>query len=145
MIALALAAELLAVRGDWGAFRGGPPQNCYAIAAPVRAGGAGRAFVAIGSWPRQGLRGQLHVRLSAAKAPRARVTLSIGARRFELIAGDRDAWAPDARTDAAIVAAMRAGRSLSVEAQGASGRPFADVYALAGAATAIDAAALGCV
>ena len=145
MIPLALMAELLTVRGDWGAFRGGPPKSCYAIAAPVRAGGAGRAFVSIGSWPRQGLRGQLHVRLSAPVAPGARVTLSIGTRRFELIAGARDAWASDARADAAIVTAMRAGRSLSVEAQGASGRPFADVYALAGAATTIDAAALGCV
>jgi len=141
---LALAAELLAVRGDWGAFRGGPPKSCYAIAAPVRAGGAARAFVAVGNWPRQGLRGQLHVRLSAPRATSARVTLSIGERRFALIAGDRDAWAPDARTDAAIVAAMRAGRSLSIETVSASGRPFADVYALAGAATAIDAAAVGC-
>jgi hypothetical protein len=33
---------------------------------------------------------------------------------------------------------------MSVEAVGARGRPFADVYALPGAATAIDAAALGC-
>ena len=36
----------------------------------------------------------------------ARVTLSIGERRFELIAGLADAWATDARADAAIVAAM---------------------------------------
>ena len=40
---------------------------------------------------------------------------------------------------------MRGGRSMSVEAVAPHGRPFADVYALAGAATAIDAAALGCV
>lgn len=144
MIALAAAAELLAVRGDWGAFRNQQPRSCYAIAAPVRAGGRERGFVAIGSWPGQGLRGQLHIRLSAPRAPGARVTLSIGARRFDLIAGPRDAWAPDGRTDLAIITAMRAGRSLSVEALGAGGRPFADVYALAGAATAIDAAAVGC-
>jgi hypothetical protein len=33
---------------------------------------------------------------------------------------------------------------MSVEAVGAGGRPFADVYALPGAATAIDAAVLSC-
>jgi len=72
------------------------------------------------------------------------VTLSIGERRFQLVGGASDAWAPDARTDAAIVAAIRSARSMSVESVDAQGRPFADTYALRGAATAIDAAALGC-
>ena len=73
------------------------------------------------------------------------MTLSIGERRFELVAGDTDAWSPDARTDAAVVSAIREGRSMSVETVSAAGQPFADTYALKGAATAIDAAALGCV
>ena len=72
------------------------------------------------------------------------MTLSIGERRFALVATGLDAWAADAPSDRALVAAMRAGRSMSVEAVGAGGRPFADVYALAGAATAIDAAARAC-
>ncbi|MGM3213619.1 hypothetical protein ACS229_28265, partial [Klebsiella pneumoniae] len=94
---------------------------------------------AIGTWPGQGARGQVHIRLSHDRDPRARVTLSVGDRRFDLVAGNADAWAPDARTDAAIIAAMRAGRSMSVETLGRAG-PFADVYSLRGAATAIDAA-----
>ena len=68
-----------------------------------------------------------------------------GERRFTLAANTADAWAADAPSDRAIVAAMRGSRSMSVEAVGEGGRPFADTYALAGAATAIDAAALGCV
>ena len=43
-----------------------------------------------------------------------------------------------------LTAAMREGRSLSVESVSASGAPFADSYSLKGAASAIDAAALGC-
>ena len=43
-----------------------------------------------------------------------------------------------------IVAAIRSNRSMSVESLGKGGRAFADVYALKGAATAIDAAAMGC-
>lgn len=142
----AAAREPLGVYDRWGVFRDPSPRHCYAIASPqdgARAGGW-RAFVSINDWPRQGTHGQLHVRLSRPRDPRARVTLSIGERRFELIAGEADAWAPDARTDAAIIAAIRAGRSLSVETLGKGGRPFADVYSLRGAATAIDAAALGC-
>ena len=76
--------------------------------------------------------------------PRAKVTLAVGERRFELMAGPSDAWAPDVRTDAAIVTAIRSSRSMSVESLASGGGAFADVYALKGAATAIDAAALGC-
>ena len=47
-------------------------------------------------------------------------------------------------SNAALVAAMRGGRSMSIESVAENGAPFVDVYALAGAATAIDAAALGC-
>jgi len=82
--------------------------------------------------------------LSRERDPRAKVTLSVGERRFELVAGNADAWAPDTRTDAAIIAAIRAGRSMSVETLGRAG-PFTDVYTLRGAATAIDAATLGCI
>ena len=95
-------------------------------------------------WPQDGARNQLHVRLSRERNPRARVTVSVGDRRFELVAGNADAWAPDARTDAAVVAAIRSGRSMSVETLSKSGQPFADVYGLRGAATAIDAASLAC-
>jgi hypothetical protein len=139
------ARESLGVFGSWGAFTDASPARCYAIARPVQAGGAGRSFASIATWPGQGARNQLHVRLSRERDARARVTLSVGERRFELVAGASDAWAPDARTDAAIVVAIRAGRSMSVETLARSGEPFADVYALRGAATAIDAASLACI
>ncbi|MFA5963683.1 MAG: hypothetical protein WC804_06665 [Sphingomonas sp.] len=139
------ARESLGIFGSWGAFTDPSPARCYAIARPVQAGGAGHPFASIATWPGQGARNQLHVRLSRERDARARVTLSVGERRFELVAGSADAWAPDARTDAAIVVAIRAGRSMSVETMARSGEPFADVYALRGAATAIDAASLACI
>ena len=139
----ALARDQLGVWGRWGAYSDPSPRRCYAIAQPVdpddRAG-----FASVANWTGQNIRGQLHVRLSKPRAGNARVTLSVGDRRFELVAGASDAWAPDARTDAAIVAAMRSGRSMSIEGLGRDGSAFADVYALSGAATAIDAAALAC-
>lgn len=143
VLLLAAPRETIGVYGGWGAFSDAAPRRCFAIAQPVdpaqRAG-----FLSVANWPGQNIRGQLHVRLSRPRAASARVALSIGDRRFDLTAGDSDAWAPDARTDAAIVAAMRSGRSMSVEALGRDGSPFADTYALSGAATAIDAAALAC-
>ena len=139
----AIARDTIGVWNRWGAFSDPSPRRCFAIAQPVdpdhRTG-----FASIANWPGQNIRGQLHIRLSRGRASNARVTLSIGERRFDLVAGADDAWAPDARTDSAIVAAMRAGRSMSVEGLGRDGSAFADVYALSGAATAIDAAGLAC-
>lgn len=138
----AAARDAVGVFHGWGAFRDERPRRCYAIARqadPARRDG----FASVAFWPDRNIRGQLSVRLAHAPG-NARVTLSIGERRFELIANASDAWADDARGDAAIVAAMRGGRSMSIEGLDRAGQPFADVYALSGAATAIDAAALAC-
>ncbi|HCB74715.1 MAG TPA: hypothetical protein DEP91_00830 [Sphingomonas bacterium] len=139
---LPAAPQSLGIYDAWGAFADRGPRRCYAMSAPVQKGRT--AFVAVGVWPASSPRSQLHVRFSRPRSDSARVTLTIGERRFRLIAGPRDGWAPDAETDRAIVAAMRGARSLSVESVGTDRRPFADVYRLSGAATAIDAARVAC-
>ncbi len=138
--------DSLGVFERWGAFREARTPRCYAIAEPVtgRSAGGTQPFVAVGYWPRANVRGQVHVRLSRNMAVRSPVTIAIGERRFALVGRGADAWATDRRMDAAIVAAMRLGSSMSISARAATGGGFADSYALKGAATAIDAAALGC-
>ncbi len=145
--AAALARETIGIYKGWGAFRDpGSQARCFAIARPVVAGGQPRwqPFASVADWPARGLASSLHVRLSRERDRSAGVTLTIGERRFGLVAGGVDAWAVDGPSDLAIIAAMRGARSMSVEAVARGGRPFADTYALAGAATAIDAAALAC-
>lgn len=147
LMTLAQARDSLGVFGQWGAFRDAAGPRCYAIAEPARtsSGKAGwRAFASVGTWPNSKVRGQLHIRLSREIKTGARVYLSISERRFALSAGKADAWAQDARMDAAIVAAMRSAATMSVESTSATGRGFSDLYILKGAATAMDAAALGC-
>ncbi len=137
--------ETIGVWRRWGAFRDRTPPRCYAIARPVVAGGRPDGFASVATWPERGLRGSIHIRLSRERDRSAGVTLTVGERRFALVADGRNAFAPDGPSDRALVAAIRSGRSMSIEAVGAGGRPFADVYALSGAATAIDAAALACI
>lgn len=154
-LALALAAlsapaaarDSLGVFERWGAFRDPRPPRCYAIAQPVRPAARNASwqpFASVAFWPATRQRNQLHVRLSRARGANARVVLAIGDRRWPLLAGGADAWAPDARADAAIVAAMRSAESLYVTSRTAAGTLFTDSYRLRGAATAIDAAALAC-
>ncbi|WP_041864892.1 hypothetical protein [Sphingomonas sp. MM-1] len=142
----AQAREPLGLFGGWGAFRDVRPLRCYAIAEAVDAPltGKWRPFASIAHWPGRQVRGQLHIRLRAVKQRGALVTLAVDGRRFTLVAGGADAWAPDAATDAAIVAAMRGGDSMRVETRGEDGKRMSDHYELRGAATAIDAAAIAC-
>ena len=135
--------ETIGIYKGWGAFR--DPGRCYAIARPVLANGRTGGFASVGTWPAKRLRASFALRLSLPRDRETPVTLSIGERRFPLVGTDRLLWAPDAATDHALVMAMRSGRSMSVSAVDPGRRPFADTYALAGAAAAIDAATLSCV
>lgn len=130
---------------SWAAFRDDAPLRCFAIAEPVRgSGGKWRPFATVSTWPQARVRGQFQVRLGRALRAGAPVTLIVDDRKFPLVAGGADAWAPDARGDAAIVAALRSAKSMSVASVAATGGGFVETYLLKGAATAIDAAALGC-
>jgi hypothetical protein len=152
LAALALAApagarDALGIFGNWGAFRETESQRCFAMAEPAgRPGDTGkwRPFAAIGWWPKQGVRGQVNIRLAREIAPGSVATLTIGAQRFALVGGGADLWAKDRQGDAAIIAAMRSGETMTVHARARDGGPLSDRYQLRGAATAIDAAALGC-
>jgi hypothetical protein len=151
LIAAALPAEAsardsLGIFGDWGAFRDPKVPRCYAIAmaAPSTLQRDYQPFASVGTWPRQNVRGQVHFRLSRKLQPGGAITLSVAGKRFALVGGGGDAWAADPRMDAAILAAMRSGREMIVSARGADGKGFSNTWSLEGAATAMDAAAVGC-
>lgn len=142
----ALARDSLGVYGNWAAFRDPAIPRCYAIAMaePSRMERAYQPYAAIGTWPKRGERGQVHFRLSRNLASGARIVLDISGQRFGLVGGGADAWAADKRMDAAVVAAMRSASEMTVATRDSAGRSFSNTYRLEGAATAMDAAAIGC-
>lgn len=143
----AVARDSLGVFGTWGAFRDPGVPRCYAIAMAEKVNGRAQAFqpyFTVGYWPKRGIRGAVHVRLARRLAPGSSVNVSFPEANFTLQAGQADAWPMDQRANAAIIAALRSAPRVTVTAQGADGRRFRDVYVLGGAASAMDAAALGC-
>ncbi len=142
----AAAKDSLGIFSGWGAFRDGSPKRCYAIAEPEETRGSDqrRPFVSIGFWPAKSATGQIHVRLSRDRSSKSRVTMSIGGRSYRLAADTANGWSQGPSMDRAIITAIRNSKSLSVESVGRDGRAIVDVYSLKGAATAIDAAAVGC-
>lgn len=140
------ARDSLGVFGMWGAFRDPDVPRCYAIAAADSSRNRRdfEPYASVGTWPNRQVRGQVHFRLSRELSSTPRVRLAIGGQRFDLTGGGNDAWAADAGADAAIVAAMRGGSTMSISATDNRGNRFTDRYTLSGAATALDAAAVGC-
>ena len=138
----AAARDSLGVFGEWGAFKDPEVPRCYAIAAAQGDGAEGSASV--GNWPRLQVRGQLHIRLSRTLQNGTTARLAIGGQRFELGGSGRNAFAADRQADARIIAAMRAAGSMQVSGRDSQGRLFTDRYSLQGAATAMDAATVGC-
>ena len=141
------ARDSLGMFESWGAFRDAGVPRCYAIAMADKPAGAKvdyQAYADVGHWPKRALRNQVHFRLSKRLAANAPIRLRVDTQDFALTGGGGDAWAADRRMDAAIVAAMRSGKAMRVRATAADGRAINDFYPLPGAASAIDAAALGC-
>ena len=148
LVALTLSAPLsardsLGVYDGWAAFKDASPARCYAIA-KAQGKPAAPAYATVSNWPDRKVRGALHLVLSREVAEQAPVRLAVGGQRFTLVAKGRNAWAKDVRDDAAIIAALRGASRMSVSASSAKGGTFTDRYALAGAATAMDAATVGC-
>ena len=146
LAAPALARDSLGVFDGWAAFRDPRVPRCYALAMaePSQMRRDFQPYASVGTWPRRQVRNQVYFRLSRRTQPGRPIVLSIGGQRFELAGGGGQAWAADRRMDAAIVAAMRSARAMTVSARDASGRGFSNTWPLAGAATAMDAAAIGC-
>lgn len=142
----AQARDSLGIFGGWAAFRDPQTPRCHAIAmaSPSTRQRDYQPFASVGTWPRQGVRNQLHLRLSRKVAAGSRIVLALGGERFVLTGGGGDAWAADRRMDAAVVAAMRSAPAMTVSARDTANRGFSNTYALEGAATAMDAAAIGC-
>lgn len=146
LAAPALARDALGMFEGWAAFRDPATPRCYAIAMaePSALRRDYQPYADVAFWPRQQVRGQVHFRLSRKLAAHAPIVLSIGGQRLSLVGGGGDAWAADKRMDAAVVAAIRSASEMTVSARGEDGKGFANTWKLAGAATAMDAAAIGC-
>ena len=140
------ARENIVIYGNWGAFRDPTVPRCYAIAKalPSKMRREYQPYATIGTWPKRAMRNQIHFRMSRKLATDPRLSLRIGGKSFALIGGGGDAWAADARMNAAITSAMRSASEMTVSASDAQGNRFSNTWRLGGAASAMDAAAIGC-
>jgi hypothetical protein len=133
VLAAPLAArETIGGFGAWAAFCD-EPRKCFAISQPDER--RGRPYLSVAVVGR-GLQVQAHIGRPVREAG-----LRVGHDRFELTPAGEDATA-DTAISRRIVMAMRTGEALTIYGSSTRGARFRHHYALAGAPSAIDAAAL---
>lgn len=136
---------MLVAGGYWVAVEDDDGRSCAALARSELIAPRGRDQARVSfSFDRDGRRhGELHVRLSRPARPESSVLLVIGGRTFQLIGRGADAWSRGPAQEMAIIAALRETGDMRVRFRG-SASGYTDRYLLAGAPTAIDAAAAAC-
>ena len=140
----AAARDSLGMFDNWGAFRDPAVPRCYAIARAAHSHHDGPAYADIASWPQRSIRNQLHFHLSRAVAPGSRLALAIGGQHIPLVGGGVHAWVTDPRMNAATISALRSALDMRIFAHDTAHRQFVDMWLLAGAASAMDAATIAC-
>lgn len=138
--ALSPPARIVAASGRWAALAG--QGQCDAASLSLLPASKtrlqGRASLTFDSRSRHGL---FAAALSKPVAPTASVMLTIDDESFLLVARGLGAWSRGPAQESAIVAALRAATRMRIEGRSVRGLRFIDRYDLAGAPTAIDAAA----
>jgi hypothetical protein len=135
-------AQTLAAREHWVATRFGAVCEAGSRPLPPSSERAAEARAGVRFGPADN--GGFHVRLSRPSRPGASVILRVGAQLFLLGGHGNWAWSRGGAQGSAIVTAMRGAGSMRVDGRDLRGNRFSDRYLLAGAPTAIDAAAAAC-
>ena len=138
-------ARTLFAGGHWVAVERADGRSCAALArseliAPRGSDQARVSFTFDRGGPRQG---ELHVRLSRPARAGSSVLLVVGGQPVQLLGRGADAWSRGPAQEAALIAALRRAGDMRVRFRG-FGSGYTDRYLLAGAPTAIDAAAAAC-
>jgi len=150
-VALALTEPAVAARGtvlfasgSWAAIDRGDSCAALGRSARIAAKGKVQATAGFAFTPDHRRWGEFHAHLSRATRAGSSVILTVGDQPFLLVARGDWAWSRGALQEQAIIAAVRNAGGMRVEARDLAGHRFSDPYALAGAPTAIDAAAARC-
>jgi hypothetical protein len=122
---------------------------CYATSEPKKQAGKftsrGKPYIAITHAPQANVRDQVSYVAGYEFKPDSEVKVTIGKQSFSLNLLQKDrAWAKDADTDKALVAAMRKGNTLVIKGVSARGNEITDTYSLNGFTKAYQAIGAAC-
>lgn len=124
-----------AVPTQWQAFRDGAQQSDVQRGAP---------YLLVSTFPSANVANEISVRLGYPADGDQPVTLEIGDKTFALFSEEDEAWLATPTDDAAVIQAMRAGRTATITATSTRGTRVVDEYSLLGFTASIEAVAREC-
>jgi invasion protein IalB len=147
--ALAQEVTLLEKFKDWSAYAAtGSPKVCFAVAKPTNSNPKtvkrGPIFFYISQWPADKVVNEISVKMGYPFSEGAKVTVTVGAAKFELFTKDEGAFVDKPETEAQIIEAMKSGSTMKIEGKSARGTATSDTYSLNGLSDALDRAAKEC-
>jgi invasion protein IalB len=148
--AAAAEAKFVSTEGDWSVFADAEKGAgyCYIGSQPQKEEGdytrRGDTFVVVSHLPARKQVNVVRIRAGYTYKDDSEVEVNIGGRKFKLFTDDGRAWARDAKTDHALVAAMRAGLEMVVKGISSRGTLTTDTYSLKGFTAAHNAINRAC-
>lgn len=130
--------------GAWAALDRGNVCEALSRSAKIAPRGKIQAVAGLSFTPDHKRWGEFHVELSRTPRMGSSIILKVSGQPFLLAGNGNWAWSRGPAQEQAIIAALRNGGGMSIEARDEGGVRFVDPYDLDGAPTAIDAAAARC-
>lgn len=145
------SSELLGNFDDWSAFsetENGKPL-CYVGSQPKKSEGdysqRGYAYVLVTHRPAEKAVGEVSIRAGYTYKEGSEVEVKVdGGPPFKLFTDDGLAWTREAKTDQALVAAMKAGAGMTIKGTSSRGTLTTDTYSLKGFTAALEAINKAC-
>lgn len=94
-----------------------------------------RVYISV--WPKDGVKGEVSVRLGFPAKKGTEISAAVGTSAFKLFGADERAYVQDATSELKLLEAMRKGSKLSVTATTATGTEVTDNYSLSGLGQAL--------
>lgn len=143
-------AEVIGVYRDWTAVTSvaDKKKTCMMWSQPKQSKGysgkRGDAFAFVTHQPGEKRLNRVSFEAGYAMPGAPEVRVQIGDERFSLSAGGTGAWAKNSQDDKALIEAMRAGRTMTVESKAGDGKRVRDSYSLLGFTAAYKAIGAAC-
>ncbi|MHA7776169.1 invasion associated locus B family protein [Roseibium sp. M-1] len=148
--AFAQTPTLLKQHKDWAAYSlsSGGGKVCYALTKPTTSlpgdRNHGDVFFFVTTRPAEGVSTEPSLLVGYPFKDKSSVTVDIDGKGFTLFTNNDGAWVENAATEAQLVAAMKAGRDMSVSGESSRGTRTSYKFSLSGVTAAIDEANSAC-
>ena len=149
-LAMAQSVKSIGTFSSWTGFTHGEGASllCFATAQPAKQepSNAKRdpAFVYVSSWPKDGVKAEVSVKVGYALRKNSEVTLAVGSSSFKLFVNGDRAYIADATEELKLLDAMRRGSTMTVQGTSERGTTTTDTYSLAGISQALQAITTNC-